>query len=236
MNTELESHRNKLNGWLKAAWQALVKSQILQTQGGGYALSRETLTFSLPKSAWVCPVTNRLIDTTFRGLTPYLPNKAEVEKYRCTRIEMPEFTSLAPEGETEGVLRAIRNRVAANDVIASLREQNVWTDISDRTAEGGFYYRTAEHSAQQAAERLQKYEDDFKKGKINVLNCSTTMEMGVDIGGISAVVMNNVPPHPANYLQRAGLAGVASREPSPTRCVNQIRITPGPSRTPNGPG
>ncbi|MDP5131188.1 MAG: helicase-related protein [Paraglaciecola sp.] len=73
--------------------------------------------------------------------------------------------------------------------------------------EGGFYYRTAEHSAQQSAATLQLYEDMFKKGDINVLNCSTTMEMGVDIGGISAVVMNNVPPHPANYLQRAGRAG-----------------------------
>jgi DEAD/DEAH box helicase domain-containing protein len=33
------------------------------------------------------------------------------------------------------------------------------------------------------------------------------MEMGVDIGGISVVANNNVPPHPSNYLQRAGRAG-----------------------------
>lgn len=36
------------------------------------------------------------------------------------------------------------------------------------------------------------------------------MEIGVNIGGISTVVMNNFPPHPANYLQRAG-SGSQSR-------------------------
>jgi hypothetical protein len=47
----------------------------------------------------------------------------------------------------------------------------------------------------------------FKEAHLNVLSCSTTMEMGVDIGGISAVAMNNAPPGPANFRQRAGRAG-----------------------------
>ena len=44
-------------------------------------------------------------------------------------------------------------------------------------------------------------------GTLNVLNCSTTMEMGVDIGDMDTVLMNTVPPSSANYLQRAGRAG-----------------------------
>ena len=68
-------------------------------------------------------------------------------------------------------------------------------------------YLAAEHSAQLKRADLKQYEDDFKTGKLNILSCSTTMEMGVDIGGILEVVMNNVPPKSANYLQRAGRAG-----------------------------
>lgn len=200
--------RDKINEWLKAAWQELTRMQVLQsTGGGGYTLSRQAITFALPQKAWVCPISNRLLDTTFRGLTPYIPRNALRAQIKCQPVKLPDFTSLAPEGEAEGALLAIRSKVAHNDVVQQLRQVNLWSDISDRTTEGGFYYRTAEHSAQQSSKRLEDYEDDFKKGKINVLNCSTTMEMGVDIGGISAVVMNNVPPHPANYLQRAGRAG-----------------------------
>ncbi|SEA22294.1 DEAD/DEAH box helicase [Marinobacterium iners] len=203
--------RDKINVWLKAAWDELTHSQrqILQSQsGGGYTLSRQAITFALPQKAWVCPISYRLLDTTFRGLTPYIPRKkAERAQLQCQQVDLPVFTALAPEGEEEGALLAIRGKVAQNDVVQQLRQVSLWSDISDRTVEGGFYYRTAEHSAQQSSKRLEGYEELFKKGKINVLNCSTTMEMGVDIGGISAVVMNNVPPHPANYLQRAGRAG-----------------------------
>lgn len=40
-----------------------------------------------------------------------------------------------------------------------------------------------------------------------MLNCSTTMEMGVDIPDVGLVVNTNVPPSPANYRQRIGRAG-----------------------------
>jgi hypothetical protein len=200
-------HRNKINLWLESAWKDLVHAQVLQENGGLYSLRLERLAFSLPSQAWVCPVTNRLLDTAFRGLTPYLPSRTVVGSFQCRKVDLPQLSTLKTDGSNTPKLSQIRALTATNTAIAGLRGENLWTDVSDRTVEGGFYYRTAEHSAQQSADKLQRYEDMFKAGKINVLNCSTTMEMGVDIGGISAVVMNNVPPHPANYLQRAGRAG-----------------------------
>ncbi len=46
-----------------------------------------------------------------------------------------------------------------------------------------------------------------ERGSISALYCSPTMELGVDIGGLSVVHMRNAPPNPANYAQRSGRAG-----------------------------
>ena len=64
-----------------------------------------------------------------------------------------------------------------------------------------------EHTAQLTRNAAGDYQRDFEEGKINILSCSTTFEMGVDVGELEATFLRNVPPETANYIQRAGRAG-----------------------------
>jgi len=64
-----------------------------------------------------------------------------------------------------------------------------------------------EHSAQLSPQENRRLQDLFKGGIRNILSSTTTMELGIDIGGLNGVLLGNVPPGPANHRQRAGRAG-----------------------------
>ena len=156
------------------------------------------------RRAWQCPMTHRLVNTLFCGYSPALTGKvsrSNFDRYKVATdaIEMPIPTSVDRD--------EIKNWIDNDESVHHLKDLGLWSDFHDS------YFLTesaciaAEHSAQQSKEKLEEYTEKFIHNQINVLNCSTTMEMGVDIGDIEVVLMDTVPPGAANYLQRAGRAG-----------------------------
>jgi len=64
-----------------------------------------------------------------------------------------------------------------------------------------------EHTAQLAKKDALDYQQQFIRKEINALSCSTTFEMGVDVGDLETVFLRNIPPLASNYAQRVGRAG-----------------------------
>ena len=69
----------------------------------------------------------------------------------------------------------------------------------------------AEHTGLLDWEEREAVEEAFKSGASpvdpNVLACTPTLELGIDIGDLSSVALSSLPRTPANYLQRVGRAG-----------------------------
>ena len=199
---------DRIDRVLECAWHELLRIGLLRLEADGHVLALDCLAFAPIGKAWICPITRRFLDTTLRSLTPYLPRRTTESNVICQQVDVPQYDTPFG-GVTDDIDRIQRGRswLTGNAQIAELREQGVWSDVNDRVIELSSYFTTAEHSAQQSSRTLERYEKAFKAGDLNLLSCSTTMEMGIDIGGVTQVAMNNVPPHPANYLQRAGRAG-----------------------------
>lgn len=73
--------------------------------------------------------------------------------------------------------------------------------------------RVEEHTAQLDHDKAREFQREFKNGLIHVLSCSTTFELGVDLGDLDTIFLRNVPPEAFNYAQRVGRAGRRSGYP-----------------------
>ncbi|SFK88667.1 protein of unknown function [Loktanella salsilacus] len=110
--------------------------------------------------------------------------------------------------DTAGVCQAMRCDGALRKITPAER-----SDLSNRNHYVARYLErpqmgiAREHTAAIAGEIRSNIEEEFKVGEVNILSCTTTMEMGVDLGDLEAVLCKNVPPSISNYQQRAGRAG-----------------------------
>ncbi len=209
VNNKLEDDEiYTINTILKEVWNFFVKKSILIVDHNGYQFNLREAKFKAITQRWLCPVTNKVLNTTFNGYTPNLYKTSNgYEQFECTPLTFP---NIIEHDNTTAIKweETVEKWTESNEsVIGKLQNQGIWQNTTKDIIKQKSFFRVAEHSAQQSSETLKNYEEEFKKGLINILCCSTTMEMGVDIGGISVVANNNVPPHPSNYLQRAGRAG-----------------------------
>jgi len=123
----------------------------------------------------------------------------EVNWFRCKNCQRLSYRGLSlpcPFPYCGGELEKID--------IESIQESNYFYHLFKRELVS---IRVEEHTAQLDSEKGQQYQKLFYDGKINALSCSTTFELGIDVGDLNAVAMNNVPPSIANYRQRSGRAG-----------------------------
>lgn len=161
-------------------------------------LQFEGLGLRAPTQLWHCPTTGWAFARSVAGIAP------ETVPASQTPVQPLEASDAA--------------KLDAHPRLARLRREFLEAPVFSI----GLW--AEEHSAQLAPSENRRLQELFKIGARNVLSSTTTLELGIDIGGLGAVFMGNVPPGRANYLQRAGRAG--RRADGSSLCLTHTKASP----------
>lgn len=131
---------------------------------------------------------------------------------KCGRRHLDLSTSICTRANCAGVVST-----STKLKVSDLRKNNVYS--SQYLKGEGVFRLHAEELTGQTDDQFErqrlfkgacfknKTPDEFIYKKIDLLSVTTTMEVGVDIGDLSAVLLANMPPQRYNYQQRVGRAG-----------------------------
>ncbi|MCE4605636.1 MAG: DEAD/DEAH box helicase [Desulfurococcales archaeon] len=84
-------------------------------------------------------------------------------------------------------------------------------ELIARIARKSYGVMVGVHRAGLMPEDRRRVEEGFKEGRIKAVVATPTMELGIDLGDLDAVVMAHLPRSISSYIQRAGRAGRRDR-------------------------
>lgn len=200
----------KLTKWLatrearrvfETEWLPVLRADFCQKVGDKYQLMARTVALELDTAWGYCdkcrftqrpfPGRNTCISCGADKVRPLNPDTDEVFKARKGYYRSSAKRALAtPPGEVMSIVAAEHtaqlNSSQADDVFSKAEMYELlFQDVNITVPVPGEQPEVA----------------------IDLLSCTTTMEVGIDIGSLSGVALRNMPPSRANYQQRAGRAG-----------------------------
>lgn len=149
-----------------------------------------------------------VIEDLFKRLVPWgLVEivRSPIQGSAVCGYQLPSSVMLwkAGDGSTPAIDRLRTTNVSS----AADQTNQYFVQLYKSFAGRGIGIEAREHTAQVPAVIREDREKRFRGGELDILFCSPTMELGVDISQLNVVNMRNVPPTPANYAQRSGRAG-----------------------------
>lgn len=234
INDAQRQYFREISNVIDALWETLTGDEykILQVgqrldDTGNFVLEKDNaprfnlndLCFKLYDDVYLCDTKSdgnrhavclRPIGNNFKRFSPYLEGTTPIELNEDLHEKwesFPYYRGSANEGNKELIAdwAKVHRELLWNN--------NIWgTDgvFSDRLEDIHIFpnlFVQQEHTAQVDKSVARGLQSKFKDHTINILACSTTMEMGVDLGNLEVVLLSSVPPQPANYKQRAGRSG-----------------------------
>ncbi len=184
----------------KKEWVPILLAALCEPQGDTHRIRAARLTLDAGPGWGYCG-TCRTTQRPFPGTD------------RCIACRRKDVRIIDPDQDPVFRARKEYYRLSTKRALGDPMEPPIAIVAAEHTAQLGtaqadeVFSKAEEHELLFQDVDLGPTQDQRPRSAIDVLSCTTTMEVGIDIGTLSGVALRNMPPSRASYQQRAGRAG-----------------------------